>query len=80
MPISTPSHIRVESFARQAQVANLLGRVLRNRGEPTSDEVFNAGEALQLERTLEAYAMLLPREASATACGSYCGPIGICSR
>jgi hypothetical protein len=80
MPISTPSHIRVESFARQAQVANLLGRVLRNRYEPTSDEVFNDGEALQLKRTLEAYSVLLPQEASATACGNYCAPIGICSR
>lgn len=80
MPMSTPSHIRVGAFARQAQISNLLGRVLRNQGEPTSDEVFNTEEALQLERTLDAYSILLPQEASATDCGNYCSPIGICFR
>jgi hypothetical protein len=78
--MSTPSHTRVAAFARQAQVSNILGRVLQHQYEPTLDDVFNSEEALQLERTIEAYSVLLPQEASATACGDYCSPIGLCNR
>ena len=76
--VSTSSHVRVGYFARLAQVSHLLGLVLNNKHSPTSDSNFNSQETQQLRRTVAVYAELLPKEASATDCSHYCGPIAIC--
>lgn len=78
LPISTTSHIRVGYFARLAQVAHLLGLVLNNTYNPTPDAAFNQQEAEQLRQTLDMYAELLPREATATECSHYCGVVMMC--
>ena len=80
MLVSTSSHVRVGYFARLAQVSHLLGLVLNNKFNPTPDGAFNAQEAEQLRRTVAVYAELLPKEASASDCSHYCGPIAICQR
>lgn len=79
-PVSTSSHVRVGYFARLAKVSHLLGLVLNNKFNPTSDSAFNALEAQQLRRILATYAELLPKEACVADCSHFCGPTAICQR
>ncbi|OAL28485.1 hypothetical protein AYO20_09433 [Fonsecaea nubica] len=76
MPMSTPSSTRVGPFARQVQVAHLLGRVLRHINDATQDKLFQRQEAEQLDRTLAALALLLTFQAHEKY-GSYCGAMGM---
>jgi hypothetical protein len=73
--LSMPSWIRVGPFARTAQVAYLLGRVLTHAFDPTTDTTFNHDEAQMLQTTLKTFAVLLPQEVD--DCARYCGAIGM---
>jgi hypothetical protein len=77
--LATPSDIRVGQMARECQVSNLAGRVVRHISdlEPLDLE-FYVDEAVQLERTLVAFIPLLVEEE--LKIGNYCGALGICTR
>ncbi len=79
VPISVSSNIKVGAFARQAQVAHLLGRVLRHVHEPTFNHEFNQEESDQLERTLHSLSKILSMENSEDG-ADLCGAIGMCNR
>ncbi|KAF3067519.1 hypothetical protein CFAM422_008719 [Trichoderma lentiforme] len=76
--LSIESTVWVEPFAREAQVAYLLGRVLSHTCDPTSDPNFNFNEAVMLQAVLTTFKSLLPEEID--RCARYCGAIGICNR
>ncbi|KAK5118542.1 hypothetical protein LTR85_008007 [Meristemomyces frigidus] len=75
--LATSHSIRVGQFARECQVSNLVGRVLRHMFEPSSDSQFQADEALQLERTLMALMPILMDEQ--VQFGKYCAALGVCT-
>ncbi|KAH8817451.1 hypothetical protein F5884DRAFT_250613 [Xylogone sp. PMI_703] len=74
----TPSNVYVGALARECQISHLIGRVLRHVFEPAPDPEFNTEEAVQLERTLDAYNILLLEEAS-DSCEWSCAAVGMCS-
>jgi hypothetical protein len=77
--LATPSDISVGQMARECQVSNLAGRVVRHISDPEQlDREFYAHEAVQLERTLVAFIPLLAQEE--LKIGNYCGALGICTR
>ncbi|KAM0451965.1 hypothetical protein ACHAPV_009781 [Trichoderma viride] len=76
--LSIESTVWVEPFAREAQVAYLLGRVLSHTHDPTMDPEFNSNEASMLQAALTTFKSLLPEEID--RCARYCGAIGICNR
>ena len=76
--LDTPFNITVGQMARECQISNLAGRVIRHVFKPTPDPDFNANEAIQLERTLRAYLPLLAAEE--LKIGKYCAAFGICNR
>jgi hypothetical protein len=76
--LSAPTDVRAGQFARIAQVSHVLGRVLRHVYDSTPDMVFNSEEAITLDRTLNAFSVLLPE--GANSCTTYCGAIGIWNR
>jgi hypothetical protein len=59
-------------------VSHLVGRVVRHIFDPTSDEEFHHNEALQLDRTLNAFLPLLIEEQ--LQFGKYCAALGMCTR
>ena len=63
-------------LARECQISNLIGRVLRHVFDDAFDSEFHAQEALQLERTLLAFIPLLTEEH--TKYGMYCAAYGMC--
>ncbi|KAH8897143.1 hypothetical protein GQ53DRAFT_742980 [Thozetella sp. PMI_491] len=75
--LNTPSDVTIGTFARECQICHLVGRVLRNVYEPTSDASFQTQEAEQLEATMLAFIPLL-REHSEDF-GKYCISFAICS-
>lgn len=79
LPVSMSTNIKVGAFARQAQAAHLLGRVLQHVHEPTTNDEFNREERDQLERTLHSLSKILAMEISETA-ADLCGAIGMCNR
>lgn len=76
--LSTPPNVRVSPFAREAQVASLLGRVLGHVYDPTPNSYLHQEVAAELERSLNEFAVLLHEEASMKGSGNYCGPSGMC--
>lgn len=76
--LDTPFNITVGQLARECQIANLVGHVVRHVSDPVSDLSFNLEEAMQLERTLKAYLPLLSNEE--LKIGKYCGAYGMCNR
>ncbi|RDW58631.1 hypothetical protein BP6252_13107 [Coleophoma cylindrospora] len=78
LPVSICSNDKVGSFARQAQAAHLLGRVLQHVHEPTSNVEFNKEEGAQLERTLHSLNKILAIEIEDSET-DLCGAIGMCN-
>jgi hypothetical protein len=76
--LDTPFNIRVGQMAREAQIANLLGHVVRHIFDPIPDSSFGREQAVQLERTLKSYLPLLADEELRV--GKYCGAYGMCNR
>jgi Fungal specific transcription factor domain len=76
--LGTAANVTVGQMARESQVSHLAGRVARHVFDPTPDPVFNAEEAVLLERTLESFLPLLRGEE--LRIGKYCGSLGICHR
>lgn len=76
--LDTPFNITVGQMARECQISNLVGRVVRHMLNPMPDPDFNAEEATQLERTLKAYLPLLAQEE--LRIGKYCAAFGMCNR
>lgn len=50
-------------FARETQIMNLAGRVVRHVYDPAADPEFNQQERIQLERALDSYLPLLASNA-----------------
>lgn len=78
LTLSTPSDIRVGPFARECQISHLMGRVLRHVLDPSDDASFQKEEALQIERTLNAFLPLLMEQE--LSFGLFCAALGLCSR
>lgn len=78
LTLDASSDITIGQFARECQVSNLTGRVLRHVFDPVSDAQFHEGEEIQLERTLRAFMRLLMEEDSKY--GQYCTALAICTR
>lgn len=76
--LDTPFNITVGQLARECQISNLVGHVVRHVFDPVSDSRFTSEEAIQLERTLKAYLPLLSNEELKV--GKYCGAYGMCNR
>lgn len=76
--ISTPAPFRVGPFARECQVAHLIGRVVQHVYHPVTDIDFRSREHAQLERTLKAFLPILIEEELEFS--TYCGALGMCIR
>lgn len=76
--IATPAPFRLGQFARECQVAHLVGRVVRHVFSPISDAHFHEEEATQLERTLLSFLPLLIEEE--VQFSNYCGALSTCIR
>jgi hypothetical protein len=76
--IATSADTAVGQMARECQVSHLAGRVVRHIFNPLPDSSFHSEEAVQLERTLNAFFPLLPD--GRLRDGSFCGALGICQR
>lgn len=74
----TPFDASAGPFARECQVSHLAGRVVKHVFDPSSDFGFQKAEAVQLERTLNAYMPLIMVEEEKY--GFYCAALGICCR
>jgi hypothetical protein len=77
---STPTEQPVGPYARSAQAAHLLGRVIRHKSNKIGDPSFQLEEALQLDRTLQSLTVLLPEEEADMTCERYCCALAICYR
>ncbi|KAL6901142.1 fungal-specific transcription factor domain-containing protein [Trichoderma evansii] len=74
--VSTPAPFRVGPFARECQVAHLMGRAVQHVHHPVADPEFRSREHFQLEHTLKAFLpMLIDEELKFS---SYCGALGMC--
>jgi len=60
--VSSPTNVRAGPFARTCQATHLLGRLVRLLNDQLLDAPLRFTEALQLHRTLRAFANLLPDE------------------
>jgi hypothetical protein len=58
--VSSPTNVKASAFARTCQAAHLLGRLLRLLNERSSDGPLRFVEGIQLHRTFQALANLLP--------------------
>lgn len=76
--ISTPAPFHVGPFARECQVAHLIGRVIQHVYHPVTDVDFRSCERAQLERTLKAFLPILIDEELEFS--TYCGALGMCIR
>jgi hypothetical protein len=76
--LDTPFDTVVGQLARESQISHLAGRVVRLVFDPIPDTRFNHEEAIQLERTLNAYTPLLSDEE--LRIGKYCAAFGMCNR
>ncbi|KAJ5880407.1 uncharacterized protein N7473_011460 [Penicillium subrubescens] len=74
--IATPALFRLGQFARECQVAHLVGRVVRHVFSPISDVHFHEEEATQLARTLLSFLPLLIEEE--VQFSNYCGALSTC--
>ncbi|KAL7911364.1 fungal-specific transcription factor domain-containing protein [Trichoderma velutinum] len=74
--ISTPAPFHVGPFARECQVAHLIGRVIQHVYHPITDVDFRSRERAQLERTLKAFLPILIDEELEFS--TYCGALGMC--
>ncbi|PON22914.1 hypothetical protein TGAM01_v208169 [Trichoderma gamsii] len=74
--VSTPAPFSVGPFARECQVAHLMGRVVQHIYHPVADLEFRSRESFQLESTLKAFLPILIEEELEFS--SYCGALGIC--
>ncbi|KAL6691743.1 hypothetical protein J3F84DRAFT_161505 [Trichoderma pleuroticola] len=74
--ISTPAPFHVGPFARECQVAHLIGRVVQHVYHPITDVDFRSRERAQLERTLKAFLPILIDEELEFS--TYCGALGMC--
>ncbi|KAL7803003.1 fungal-specific transcription factor domain-containing protein [Trichoderma afarasin] len=74
--ISTPAPFHVGPFARECQVAHLIGRVIQHVYHPVTDVDFRSRERTQLERTLKAFLPILIDEELEFS--TYCGALGMC--
>ncbi|KAL7895535.1 fungal-specific transcription factor domain-containing protein [Trichoderma sp. SZMC 28014] len=74
--VSTPAPFRVGPFARECQVAHLMGRVVQHIYHPVADLEFRSRERFQLESTLKAFLPILIEEELEFS--SYCGALGMC--
>ncbi|EMC98574.1 hypothetical protein BAUCODRAFT_145643 [Baudoinia panamericana UAMH 10762] len=63
LALSASTSIRASPFARTCQASHLLGKVLRHINDKSLPLDYRFEEALQLSRTVRAFAMLLPEEA-----------------
>ncbi|KAJ2983892.1 hypothetical protein NQ176_g355 [Zarea fungicola] len=70
------SAFELEPFARECQVAHLVGRVVQHVFDPISDVNFHKNESMQLERTLVAFLHLLVAEELNDYV--YCGARSMC--
>jgi hypothetical protein len=76
--LGTAVSITVGQMARECQVSHLAGRVVRLVFDPSTDQNLNSEIALQLERTLMSFLLLLQNEE--LKIGRYCGALGIAHR
>ncbi|OOQ84271.1 hypothetical protein PEBR_33966 [Penicillium brasilianum] len=74
--IATPAPFRLGQFARECQVAHLVGRVVHHVFNPVSDAHFHEEEAIQLKRTLLSFLPLLIEEELQFS--NYCGALSTC--
>ncbi|EXJ62130.1 hypothetical protein A1O7_02563 [Cladophialophora yegresii CBS 114405] len=75
--VSTPTNVRASPFARTCQATHLLGRLIRLLNDRVLDASMRFSEAIQLHRTLQALANLLPNDV-ARAPERYGTPLAIC--
>lgn len=72
------SAYELEPFARECQVAHLVGRIVQHVFDPISDVNFRDNESVQLERTLVAFLPVLVAEELKDYV--YCGARSMCLR
>ncbi len=60
--VSSPTNVRAGAFARTCQATHLLGRLIRLLNDRLLDSPLRFTEAIQLQRTLQALANLLPSD------------------
>ncbi len=77
--LSASRYLGIGAFGRQAQVSNLLSRLMTHILEPTSDDAFNAAEEEQITRTFYAFLAIFP-EWAPQPWPRYCGIIGMSYR
>jgi hypothetical protein len=76
--LETPFTTTVGQMARECQIAHLVGRAVRHVFNPTGEQNFDAEEAVQVDRAMNAYLPLLVEEE--LRIGKYCGAFGMCNR
>jgi hypothetical protein len=62
MYVSSATSVHVGPFARTSQVAHLMGRLIRHLNDRNIEPAFRFTEAVQIHRTLNALASMLPAE------------------
>jgi hypothetical protein len=75
--VSTPTNVRAGPFARTSQATHLLGRLIRLLDDRILDASMRFTEAIQLHRTLQALANLLPNDVHRSP-ERYGTPLAIC--
>jgi len=60
--VSSPTLVKAGPFARTCQACNLMGRLLHFLNDPALEGATRFDEAMQIHRTLIAFAKLLPDE------------------
>ena len=75
--VSTPTNVRAGPFARTCQATHLLGRLIRLLNDRLLDAPLRFTEAIQLHRTLQALANLLPGDVQRST-EQYGTPLAIC--
>lgn len=76
--LRTPCETPVGPMARECQIFQVVGRLVRHVFDPSSDVSFQKAEALQLERTLKAFLPIVTMEEERHA--FYCAAFAICTR
>jgi hypothetical protein len=75
--VSSPTNVPGGPFARTCQAAHLLGRLIRLQNDRVIDAPLRFREAIQLQRTLQALANLLPTDVQ-TSPEVYGTPLALC--
>lgn len=60
--VSSPTNVRAGAFTRTCQASHLLGRLIRLLNDRLLDSPLRFTEAIQLQKTLQALANLLPND------------------